>query len=143
MLPSSGSSRHHNCTTCLGKLALAQPDLLSAVMVRGDSKVRKTPWVSPVHSAEQWSVHPLITNAILMVIAPFLTIMKHALGKKANTCTLLDTGTEHQGVFPLDCMPCHEKEDSDPSDLCKVVTPSSQGSHLHETHVSWMMQSHS
>lgn len=67
--------------------------------------------------------------------------MKCVLGKKTNTSTLLDTGTENQGAFPLDCIPCHAKEDSDPSDHCEVVTPSPQGSHQYETPLSWMVQS--
>lgn len=103
----------------------------------------KTPWLPPAHGAEQWSVHPLITNAVFMVTAPFLTIMKCALRKKTNTSTLLDTETENQRAFPLDCTAFRAKEDSDPRDHCKVVTPSSQGSHRYETHIGWMMQSQS
>lgn len=49
--------------------------------------------------------------------------MKCALGKKTNASTLPDAGTENQGAFLLDCLPCHAEEVWDPRDHCELVMP--------------------
>lgn len=104
----------------------------------------ETPWLSPLPAAEQWNLYPFITNVIFMVIAPFLTQNKlNVLWGKRQMLPLLDAGTQNQGAFPLDCLPCHAKEVSDPRDHCEGVIPSSQASHKYETHAGWMTQGQS